>query len=424
MKNKITILFIAVVLLTGFLTTCLEEIPPEKITITFKCDESASFNFEPVIIERGKSLGSKFPSSVPVRTEENFEFIGWYNGYTEYTSETKVYVDITLNAKWKETFEYVTVSFQVDGAASPLPVEVIKGDVIGVRLPTVVKREGYPFDCWLYNGAEFSKDTPITNNITLTAQWGAELTKFTVTYRSNGGTSVDSMSVYEGDCIDEWGVRFPEYPDDIQYIIKQDGDEYYFLKEWHNANGVLVTGRTPITGNITLTAQWLQALPEETFELDLSDFTTKHYNIASANNAEFKDGILTVTFTGENQGISIANPPELRELLGKATSVSIEIEGTVSHDDRMFRVLLGNPHLLGREWNMTKSHDNVTFFQLSRDLEIDDNRNLDTNTAHEEYNPDPDYKRVNWTFIQSRTNAHSSASPTTITISSLKVTVR
>jgi len=460
MKTRIIILLTAIIVMTGFFTACqLEEIEPEKITVTFEFADLESDQIAPVTIERGQSLGSNFPIT-PVRTDGNFEFLGWFNGFDEYTSGTIINADITLTAKWTEKFEYVTVSFQVAGAAAPMPVKVIKGGVMGVSLPTTLKKQGYRLDHWNLNGTRFTKDTPVDNSIILTGVWGTELNTFTVTFDSHGGTDVEEIIVYEGDCIDEWEVRFPVFPDDIEY----PDDELYFLKQWKTddtfidgedqdgnpeqikINGIVYTGRTSITDNIKLNAIWGKKLARTTYELDLSTFETDNYNVMEVADGAIKyiDGELVINYTGENQAISISTLKEdeelralleatyeveiakdgvLRFLLGIANKVEIEIDGEVNYVDRKFRILIGNIHLLGREWNATKSHDNVVFTELSRELEIDDSRELDFNEEHEEYNPDPDFKRVNWVIIQARGGDHSSSDPTIVTIRSLKVTI-
>ncbi|MCL2174659.1 MAG: InlB B-repeat-containing protein [Treponema sp.] len=457
MKTKISILFTAIFVITVFFAACqLEEIASEKVTVTFEFADADCEEIEPVVLEKGQSLGINFPST-PVRTEDNFEFIGWYDGFDEYTSDTKVFVDITLTAKWIEKFEYVTVSFNVDGATAPTPVKVVKGGVMGVSLPAVLKKKGYLLDRWEHNGTLFTKDTKVDSSITLSARWGAELNTFTVTFDSQGGTEVDSITVYEGDCIDEWEVRFPVFPDDIEY----PDDELHFLKEWRTSDtviegedgegnpeeiivaGIVYTGRTPIREDVELNAIWGIRLVKVTFELDLSEYTTTNYNVAGASSASFNGSELTVNFTGENQAVSISTsmfknsckcdnckgtnaPPDeelIRMLLGMANTVTIDIDAEVNYEDRTFRVLLGNIHLLGREWNATVSHDNVVLAELNRELQIGDNIKLDTNTEHEEYNPDPDYKRVNWIIIQSRGSGHSAGDPTVVTIKSLKITL-
>jgi hypothetical protein len=420
MKTKITFLLSAIIVVTGLVITCqLEEIEEEKVTVTF--DSNGGSPVKPVTLGRGGSLGGSY--TIPSRDEANFTFSGWYDGFTEYTGKTGIYADITLTAKWAEIVEYASVSFNSNGGTPIGSIAVVKGGVLGSQFPAAPRKKGYAFDQWLINGVKLTKDTVIANNSTAIAQWEEVALTYTVSFDSNGAITVpEPIVVFAGDCINEWEARFPPDP--------EHSDQFAFLKGWYDEQSVPYTGRTPITKNVDLTAEWGIRVPKETIELDLSDFTTEHFNIAGAEQAEFADGTLTVTFTAENQGISIVNPDRLRELLAIANSVTVEIDGSVNYEDRLFRVLIGNPHKLGREWNATKSHDNVPFAELNRVLEIEeDNRRHDGDATvwGDDNNPPntPDMHRINFLFIQARgTNpAHTPADPTVVTLRSVKITI-
>ena len=418
MKTKIFFVLSAIMVLTGLIIACQLEDVEEKITVTF--DSNGGGPVDPVTLDRGGSLGGSYPT--PPLPPTQVMFTGWYDGFTEYTGDTGIYVDITLTAKWAETAEYVRVSFDPDGGTPIGSIAVIKDGVLGSQFPAAPKRQAHVFEQWLVDGVKLTKDTVITNAITAIAQWISQTVTHTVTFDSNGATTnPDFITVYAGDCIDEWEVQFPLEP--------VHSDEFAFLKEWYDEEGIPYTGRTPITRDVTLKAEWGIRVPEETFELDLSDFTTEHFNIGGASSVVPENGALIVTFTAENQGISIANPDRLRALLAIANSVTVEIDGSVNYEDRLFRVLVGNPHMLGREWNATKSHDNVPFTGLNRTLEIEEDNRAHDNDATvwgDNNNPPntPEMHRVNWLFIQARGTTHTTADPTVVTLRSVKITIK
>jgi uncharacterized repeat protein (TIGR02543 family) len=71
-----------------------------EIMISFDLD-SGTPDFPPVKIMEGETLGSKFPTTTPVR--EGYRFLGWYNEETEVTATTVLTVKTTLKAKWELT---------------------------------------------------------------------------------------------------------------------------------------------------------------------------------------------------------------------------------------------------------------------------------------------------------------------------------
>lgn len=113
---------------------------------------------------------------------------------------------------------------------------------------------GYVFQGWFReDGTQFSFDTPITDNITLYAHWteeGAEpVETFTITFEGNKPAGVTSEI-----------TGMPEAYENIQAGNKVTAPENptlegYVFEGWY-LNGSLFTFEDPITGNITLQAQW------------------------------------------------------------------------------------------------------------------------------------------------------------------------
>ena len=112
---------------------------------------------------------------------------------------------------------------------------------------------GYVFQGWFTeDGTQFSFDTPITDNITLYAHWteGSEpVETFTITFEEN--KPAGAASEIKG---------MPEAYENIQAGSKVTAPENptlegYVFEGWY-LNGSLFTFDTPITGDITLQAQW------------------------------------------------------------------------------------------------------------------------------------------------------------------------
>ena len=102
-------------------------------------------------------------------------------------------------------------------------------------------KEGFEFNGW-YNGETlFNFTTPITANITLTADW---LEVFTVTFDSQGGSAVTAQDVTDGDVATE-PTPAPTKADNTfqHWSLTENGEAYSFATE--------------VTEDITLYAIWL-----------------------------------------------------------------------------------------------------------------------------------------------------------------------
>lgn len=120
-----------------------------------------------------------------------------------------------------------------------------------VEVPASPAREGYVFAGWYKEGASEAYDfaTPVTENITLRAKWTPVKT---VTFNSEGGTSVQAQNVESG------GVATrPADP-------VKDG---YDFKYWAQSKAIVTDGSfdyklvqydfaTPVTNNLELKAVW------------------------------------------------------------------------------------------------------------------------------------------------------------------------
>lgn len=181
-----------------------------------------------------------------------YEFLGWYLNGEKYDFSTPVTEKITLIAKWEKKTsdipsddkEIYIVDFDSNGGSRVSSQKVEEGD--RVSRPSNPTRDCYDFVGW-YTDASLTKkynfSTPVTQDMTLYAKWkdnGTCKETYRVKFDSNGGTSVATQRVDEGDRATE-----PRDP-------RRSG--YTFLG-WY-LNGRKFSFNTRIYEDITLEAKW------------------------------------------------------------------------------------------------------------------------------------------------------------------------
>ncbi|MBP5684501.1 MAG: InlB B-repeat-containing protein [Bacilli bacterium] len=195
------------------------------------------------LVDRSYRVTTVSPyGTLPTLTRDGYTFLGWYTAKTGGTKilATTIFTgtsDTTIYAHWQQNAAtYYTVTFNSNGGSSVASQSVIKnGKATKPANPT---KTGYTFKEWQLNNQTYDFNTPVTSNITLTAVWN--INKYTVTFNSNGGSSVASQTVsYNGK------ATRPANPTKTGYTFK----------EWQ-VNNKTYDFNTPITGNITLTAIW------------------------------------------------------------------------------------------------------------------------------------------------------------------------
>ena len=153
-------------------------------------------------------------------------------------SETKT---ITVTAGENPIVTTYTVTFDSNGG-SAVASQTVNKDAKATT-PTNPTKSGYTFKEWQLNGQAYDFNTPVTSNITLKAVWiddDPDVTKYTVTFNSDGGSAVNSQTVNENA-----KATKPANPTKSGYTFK----------EWQ-LNGKTYDFSTPVTGNITLKAVW------------------------------------------------------------------------------------------------------------------------------------------------------------------------
>lgn len=193
-------------------------------------------------------------------TERNgFSFEGWYLDAelkNRATNEITLDENTTVYAKWKElehTTKY-TLTFETNGGSSISAITGNDGDVVDLSSKTPTK-SGYTFIGWYSDKALTHNVTSITldSNKIVYAKWsknstgsiGGGVTKYTISFETNGGSEVDSTSKVRNTTVDL-----------SKYITHKEG---YSFDGWHTDKELTnkVTS-IKVTANTTLYAKWVE----------------------------------------------------------------------------------------------------------------------------------------------------------------------
>ncbi|QIK86933.1 LPXTG cell wall anchor domain-containing protein [Erysipelothrix sp. HDW6B] len=222
-----------------------KEIPVvQKVILSFETNGGTTL--APIEFENGSLIGTKY-----VTTKSGYTFEGWFldAGFTTpVTSETTITTNMTIYAQWKEipVAQKVTLTFETNGGSTVAPIEFEKGSLIGTKYVTT--KSGYTFEGWFLDAGfttPVTSETTITTNMTIYAQWKEipVAQKVTLTFETNGGSTLDAVELEKGSLI---GTK---------YVTTKSG---YTFEGWFLDAGFTtpVTSETTITTNMTIYAQW------------------------------------------------------------------------------------------------------------------------------------------------------------------------
>ena len=228
-----------------------EDIPVVTYTVTFNSNDGTE------VAPQNVNAGEKLTEPTPAPTKAGFTFDGWYEDSTfskKFDFNTPITGNITLYAKWVEN-KY-TLTFDANGGSGSMAP---KADLTGeYTLPSneFTAPSGKQFKGWSLtaDGAIVTK-VDMTENKTVYAIWeDIPVVTYTVTFNSNDGTEVAPKNVNAGDKLTEptpaptkAGFTFDGWYEDSTFSKKFDFN-------------------TPITGNITLYAKWVENKYTLTFD--------------------------------------------------------------------------------------------------------------------------------------------------------------
>ena len=224
----------------------------EEYTVTFN-----AYGGYPTPDEQHVKSGEK--AVLPVApTLKGYTFAFWYLGEDEqnataYDFDTPVTGDITLTAKWN--INKYTVTFNSYGGTPVPPAQEVEYGLTATK-PDDPTLKGYTFAFWYLgddeqNATAYDFNTPVTENITLYANWKKNI--YTVTYTDG----VDGEEVFADQT---YRVPFEDTTPAFKGTKTRDG---YVFDGWKPAFS------DTVTGNVTYVAQW-------TARTDLS-YTVHYY---------------------------------------------------------------------------------------------------------------------------------------------------
>ena len=180
-------------------------------------------------------------------TLKGYTFAFWYLGEDEqnataYDFDTPVTENITLTAKWN--INKYTVTFDSYGGTPVPPVQEVEYGLTATK-PADPTLKGYTFAFWYLgedeqNATAYDFDTPVTENITLTAKWN--INKYTVAFNTDGGTPVPPAQEVE------YGLTATK-PDPAPTKTGYTFDGWYLGDEKYDFSAA-------VEQNIALTAKW------------------------------------------------------------------------------------------------------------------------------------------------------------------------
>lgn len=221
-KKRVLVL-VFLVLITAILSSCGNK---STYNVVFK-------DYDDTILKEENVIHGKNATPPEEPTREGYDFVGWDQKFT------KVQSNLTITAKW-ELKEYQATFKDGD---EEIAKKLVKWNNKVTPPPTPIKA-GFQFISWQLDGTDFDFNTAIKTNITLVAKWKeiiVESETFTVAFDSDGGTTIEPITVEEGT-----KVTRPTDPE-------KAGFEFV---EWQLA-GVKFNFNTPITSDITLVAWWV-----------------------------------------------------------------------------------------------------------------------------------------------------------------------
>jgi len=251
---KKVLILVALVLSAFVLVACGGDTIPvvTEYTITFNVDGGS--DVASIKKTKDSNLGT-----LPTPTKTGYTFEGWFSDSArtiEVTSTTVVTANMTLYAKWADeavTPVSFTISFNVDGGSTVADLTREENVEIG-QLPTPTKT-GFTFDGWYIDSDKTIKVVAsllVTTDLNLYAKWIKDKETFTITFNSNEGSNVSSITELEGTLVSK-----PTNPtkDGFSFVAWSTDSQGQNIVEWP----------FEISANITLYAHWNESIPIGTY---------------------------------------------------------------------------------------------------------------------------------------------------------------
>ena len=219
----------------------------KSYSITYDLNTNDGIVLDAVIGENTTSYTIEDTITLPTVSSTNYNFMGWEvavneNGnwvtkvYNAGETVSGVYGNVTLRAKWNiKTYTVNWVNWNGIGIETDVVNYGAKPSFDGV---TPVKPADAEFT-YTFRGWDKNINTPVTEDITFTAQFDSTINSYTVTWNDSDGTKLTEETYLYG--------KTPVYPGSTPTKVDPTGRLTYTFKGWSPEI-------TAVTGNTTYTA--------------------------------------------------------------------------------------------------------------------------------------------------------------------------
>lgn len=277
MKSKLTIIICSIVgVLAAAGIIIFLVLNNNKVTITF--DSDGGSKVESIQVVKGET------AKLPTPTKENNKFDGWYYNDLKANEKSIFKENVTLKAHWIPA-ETIRITFDSNGGTAVEPIDLVKGEPF--KEPTAPTKEGFNFHGWYdKNEVPILDGALLAESVTLYANWEkieevTETKKYTVTFNSDGGSKVNSITIAEGA-----KLTLPKNP------VKTN----YSFVGWFTKSGAQVKNGYVVKENITLYAHWNKYTCPTGYTLDGTKCTTEGTvkTKCGSNGYEFEGKCVTI----------------------------------------------------------------------------------------------------------------------------------
>ena len=270
-NKKISLIVGAILMLLVVVLVCLFAFKDkEKSTYTVMFNSNGGSTISEQVVEEGNSATKPIDPK-----KDGYIFIEWLLDGKSYDFNSVVDKDITLTANWTEDVpekELVKVTFNTDGGTTVANAVIEKGSK--VSKPENPTKEGYTFVEWQLSGSKYDFGLEVNEDLELIAKWEKNKTenksnnkntgnnnssnnnsknnnsgtttptvkKYTVSFNSNGGSSVAKQTVEQGKKASK-----PANPTRSGYTF-----------DCWTLNGNAYNFNSAVNENITLVAKWIE----------------------------------------------------------------------------------------------------------------------------------------------------------------------
>ncbi len=251
-------------------------------TVTFEANDGT-----PVAPETVNIL-TEWKVTEPTTTRTHYHLIGWFTdeAFTKkFDFNSEITKDLTIYAKW-EINKY-TITFDTNGGTEIEPITAEYG--------TQINKPNHPTksDDTFYKWDTEIPDSMPDNDMTITAIWQSQISEkqYTITFDTQGGTSIDSITANAGT-----SIKKPNDPT----------KEGYDFKKWDKSIPDLMPA-----SDMTITALWKINQYTITFKIDaeteIKSITADYGTPVEKPNNPIKEGY---TFNGWDKTLPDTMPAE------------------------------------------------------------------------------------------------------------------